>query len=914
MKQTCACNDGLLLAKDGECYECEHGIFNAPEAICECPVDKFKESNADETGCVCLDGYLMAPTGNCILCDDSSDLFDSLVIEECTCVDGATVVDGVCECKTGYMFFEDESSCVPCIEEADVSSLVDGVCTCVDTHMLFVDECIPCSGVGAMLIEGECVCPAFATLVSGVCECDDGFEAFNENVCVMCSGIGATLSDAGVCECGENAMLQLVGDKLECACKDGYLKSDTDLEKCYLCDGGDFDAVENVCACIEGENKILDADETACVCDEANNFLTMSTGECTCCDESADLTSVFFADECVCVENASFDEDNCECTCDDGFLQAGKVCVACDESTGAELDGSECVCPDGTIIFEGACVTCSGLGARLNIKGACVCGPDEELVDGVCQCVDDTFLPTDESCVKCFGLGAELVAGECTCSLENSLFSPESVGECICMSEDEGVFTFEPEDGEPACVLCNEVGHVFNAETGECDNPADQFADQEIVEIRAQLDIFQACVFDFFVATTAGFAENEAGQKALMIHMVSLDFSSVAIGGLAEFLLDDEDDIFGSADIDIDLAVATRADNFFSIATLFNMLSVFKAEGVDLADAEVMDAVKAVTTVTFFELTAVTFDFDLFIEVLVVVDVKIEVVIAAIEVALEYSICLGPGISVGADGNCICDINLAIFDPATFSCVCNAESGLVFDNEEAPTRCVCEDPLFAIVDDVCEVKPVEEIIEELDAFQMCVGAFFVESLELDEECKTTVNYALFGLDFADFAIGTLGTFLTDSADLLGEDFAGCVDVEAVIAEETFFSIEVLVGIIAVFQTEVDITGSFIADIDELITIDFWTTTAETFSLELFAEFALELKVDIEVIAEGLIAADDFIACFGPGTAIKGGECVCEIDFMEYNADMGKSLKYIIITIFYPSILFDNITFLILRTR
>ena len=103
MKQTCACVDGLFLASDGECYECEHGIFNAPQAICECPVDKFKESNADETGCVCLEGYLMAPTGECIFCDDSLPLFEALVIDECTCVEGATLVEGACECKTGYL-------------------------------------------------------------------------------------------------------------------------------------------------------------------------------------------------------------------------------------------------------------------------------------------------------------------------------------------------------------------------------------------------------------------------------------------------------------------------------------------------------------------------------------------------------------------------------------------------------------------------------------------------------------------------------------------------------------------------------------------------------------------------------------------------------------------------------------------
>jgi hypothetical protein len=334
-----------------------------------------------------------------------------------------------------------------------------------------------------MLIDGECHCPAFATLNGdGVCECDDGFDAFNEKICVMCSGIGAALSDAGVCECGENALLGMVGDALECVCKDGYLESDTDLEMCYLCEGGDFDAVENVCSCVEGENKILDSAETACVCDEENNFLTLEDGSCTCCDLSQDLTSLFFSDECICVDNASFDEDNCECLCDDGFLAVGDVCVACDDTTGAFIKQDKCVCPEGTIIFEGACVTCNGLGARLNIRGDCICGPDEVLNgDGECECADDTFIPTDDSCVKCFGLGAKLIAGECSCSLENSLFSPDSVGECICMSEDDSVFTFEPEEGDAACVLCDAVGHIFDDVTGECVNPADSLTSNWLI-------------------------------------------------------------------------------------------------------------------------------------------------------------------------------------------------------------------------------------------------------------------------------------------------------------------------------------------------------------------------------------------------------------------------------------------------
>ena len=147
-----------------------------------------------------------------------------------------------------------------------------------------------------------------------------------------------------------------------------------------------------------------------------------------------------------------------------------------------------------------------------------------------------------------------------------------------------------------------------------------------------------------------------------MIHMLSLDFVSQEIGTLGELLLDDKDDIFGSADNDIDLAVVTTPDNFFSTATVFNMLSVFAAEGAGLADIEIKYAVKFVTKATFFELTAVTFDFDIFVDVFIAVDVTVKKVVAEIKLALGFSSYLDPWVSVGKDGKYNCDINLAIFN------------------------------------------------------------------------------------------------------------------------------------------------------------------------------------------------------------------------------------------------------------
>ena len=72
-----------------------------------------------------------------------------------------------------------------------------------------------------------------------------------------------------------------------------------------------------------------------------------------------------------------------------------------------------------------------------------------------------------------------------------------------------------------------------------------------------------------------------------MIALFGLDFGSLEIGGLAEFLLASE-----TLAIDgIDLALLTTADYFYSIDTLFNMLLVFQAEEV-VFDAAFMELIK----------------------------------------------------------------------------------------------------------------------------------------------------------------------------------------------------------------------------------------------------------------------------------------------------------------------------------
>ena len=247
------------------------------------------------------------------------------------------------------------------------------------------------------------------------------------------------------------------------------------------------------------------------------------------------------------------------------------------------------------------------------------------------------------------------------------------------------------------------------------------------------------------------------------------------------------------------------------------------------------------------------------------------------------------------NGNCMCETELTVYAEEALGCICLPETGLIF-NEDL-SGCICEEPeLFEYSEDEgkCISKPVTAIIEELNVYQMCVGQFFVESLELEEECQTTVYSGLFNADFSafgvedsDFGAGRLGTFL-ESANL---DFGDCADVSVIIESEAFFSIDVLIGIISVFEIQqVDITAAaFMTDLDALITVDFWATTAATFSLDIFAKFVAELEVEIELktIVVALEAGGEFVACFGPGAALNGaGECECSIANMVLDEELG----------------------------
>ena len=177
---------------------------------------------------------------------------------------------------------------------------------------------------------------------------------------------------------------------------------------------------------------VLNAAGNGCECDSANFFLTKTNGECLQCDTSNDLISMFFDDECVCVDNAVYADGSC--TCSKGFIAHGSECIKCDTDNGSIFTDGVCSCADGFLLHDGSCIACTGLSAGL-LDGVCKCGPNEKLENGVCVCIDDEYITTpSNTCVRCYGIGAMLDESEhCTCNgVEGTQFDPVLVGKCIC--------------------------------------------------------------------------------------------------------------------------------------------------------------------------------------------------------------------------------------------------------------------------------------------------------------------------------------------------------------------------------------------------------------------------------------------------------------------------------------------------
>ena len=350
--------------------------------------------------------------------------------------------------------------------------------------MEWEDGCIPCSGPGAMVEDGECVCDAALNGVlieddadkeylGQTCGCVadaiyvndwDRVVGFKDHSCVMCSGPGATLDSDNACVCTGYGEVFTVFDEAS-----GVCSCDTQAVLYFHESSG-----RDCCVQCFGPGSALNADTATCECNNGATFLSGGTVECECA-----VGTIESGDNCVACSGVGAVLDGLDCTCAENALLADGVC-SCDQANGwiNFVDGDDCR-------------TCGLLAVLDQTSGDCVCTDENSsLVDAVdCSCNEDFMLSDSNNCIACSGLGdlvATLVGETCSCGDANAELID---GQCQCKVGFQqagdacvacaGLLTFIDEAGACACpelyVLnsLNQCTHcpsgLLKADSNDCD-------------------------------------------------------------------------------------------------------------------------------------------------------------------------------------------------------------------------------------------------------------------------------------------------------------------------------------------------------------------------------------------------------------------------------------------------------------
>ena len=182
-------------------------------------------------------------------------------------------------------------------------------------------------------------------------------------------------------------------------------------------------------------------------------------------------------------------------------------------------------------------------------------------------------------------------------------------------------------------------------------------------------------------------------------------------------------------------------------------------------------------------------------------------------------------------------------------------TGLIFD--EDLQECICEADFYVFDADagVCIAMTAIELKTKLDIFQICLGNFITNELQvadvtLEADIEVQFFKVLFSLDFSIIGIGSF-------VDVFTEDFKASItalgvtelDINIFIASETFYSITRLIDMLFIFQAAgIDITTTeFMTDLDVLITAEFWAFTEVTFTFDFMLEFFVAIEITIEKV-------------------------------------------------------------------
>ena len=187
---TCTCINGFYLLRtatavtcemcDDTCLTCEGNSYNCKT----CDAEKFRElsTNGANGECKCIDGYVSV-MGQCLdkscrsvtdNCQQCAYDYEDMELECIGCAGERTVVNGQCECSTG--FFEKEGMCMKCGE---------GCQRCTYDAANDMTNCKQCAANSMPNGDGTCSCMSNQLLVesAGILYCQPCFKK-----CMTCSG------------------------------------------------------------------------------------------------------------------------------------------------------------------------------------------------------------------------------------------------------------------------------------------------------------------------------------------------------------------------------------------------------------------------------------------------------------------------------------------------------------------------------------------------------------------------------------------------------------------------------------------------------------------------------------------------------------------------------------------------------
>ncbi len=375
-------------------------------------------------------------------------------------------VNNMCKCIGSYESWG--TYCyAPCGEHATRNS--NRVCVCDSGYIMKNGVCVYDDGTGSgggnggggnddepdtpncgaleQLVNGECVCVANATKVSGKCQCNPGFVQ-SGNACVpqqdeqtdqeKCAASTLTKWEGNTCLCVENAVR--TGNDWNCKCDDGYVEENGACVP-TVCDNLE-ELKEGECVCVA--NATRDPESGLCQCNE--NY---EQNQNACEPQDCGMLGSFDAEsqQCVCIEHAVQDPETGRCDkCEENYTSFAKpdaglplACypydTVCNLGTWDD-DYAICRC------FPGAHLTTANIWCECDDgkvpnadKTGCIpesCGQLEQEVDGECVCVSNATRDSETGLCQCNN-GFENVNNTCriACGVLG-IGRDEDTGECIC--------------------------------------------------------------------------------------------------------------------------------------------------------------------------------------------------------------------------------------------------------------------------------------------------------------------------------------------------------------------------------------------------------------------------------------------------------------------------------------------------